>query len=129
MTQKEQTSRNTFSKNERMNKKKEIDLLFQKGTTISKYPFIVKYTCMKYYSVSQVLFSISKKKMKRAVDRNKIRRRMRESYRLNKNILLQKKNNYAIVFIYTSHTLLPFSLIQEKIILSLKQISEKNTDA
>ena len=123
MIQKEESLLRSFSKNERMSSKKEIDETFKNGITFSQYPFLVKYIDGKGGTISRVLFSIPKKKVRKAVDRNTIRRRMREAYRLHKQILLQAKNNYAIVFMYISDKILPFALIEEKTILSLKRLS------
>lgn len=77
---------NTFNKEERLCSRKLIDLLFKNGSSFLLYPFRVSYlyvdTAHKY--PVQVVINVSKKRFKRAVDRNLIKRRTREVYRLEK---------------------------------------------
>ena len=65
----------------------------------------------------QVLFSVSKKSFKRAVDRNLIRRRIKEAYRLNKNLFLPNiKIPQHIGIIYIAKEIMEFADIQKKLI-------------
>jgi ribonuclease P protein component len=76
----------TFKKEERLCNKKLIDTLFHNGSSFLCYPFKASWLFVEGpqpFPV-QILFSVSKKRFKRAVDRNLIKRRMREAYRLNK---------------------------------------------
>jgi len=76
----------TFKKEERLCNKKLIDTLFHNGSSFLCYPFKASWLFVdepQQFPV-QILFSVSKKRFKRAVDRNLIKRRMREAYRLNK---------------------------------------------
>ncbi|WP_428330923.1 ribonuclease P protein component [Mucilaginibacter sp.] len=76
----------TFKKEERLCNKKLIDKLFHNGSSFLCYPFKASWliaTSPQQFPV-QVLFSVSKRRYKRAVDRNLIKRRMREVYRLSK---------------------------------------------
>lgn len=75
-------------------------------------------------SQNQVLFTVSKRNFKKAVDRNKIKRRMREAYRLNKT-QLSNSQKLAIAYIYTPKEILPFVQIQEGMVKSFKRL-EKN---
>lgn len=83
----------TFKKTERLCSPKRIGRLFEKGSTETKtsylFPFKVFYLADASLSsqLPQVLFSISKRNFKRAVDRNLLRRRCREAYRKNKHLL------------------------------------------
>ncbi len=76
----------TFKKEERLCNKKLIDQLYHNGSSFLCYPFKVSWliTTAPQLSPAQVLFSVSKKRYKKAVDRNLIKRRMREAYRLHK---------------------------------------------
>ena len=77
---------NTFTKEERLCSRKFIDLLFKNGSSFLLYPFRVSYLLVETpheYPV-QVVINVSKKRYKRAVDRNLIKRRTREAYRLQK---------------------------------------------
>jgi ribonuclease P protein component len=76
----------TFKKEERLCNKKLIDTLFHNGSSFLCYPFKASWLFVdepQQFPV-QILFSVSKKRFKRAVDRNLLKRRMREAYRLNK---------------------------------------------
>jgi len=76
----------TFKKEERLCNKRLIDELFHNGSSFLCYPFKVSwlYTNEPLTYPVQILFSVSKRRYKHAVDRNLIKRRMREAYRLKK---------------------------------------------
>jgi len=84
--------KNTFKKEERLCSVKLIDTLFHKGSSFVCYPYrIVFYSpsedsgLILANSSTQVILSVSKRRFKRAVDRNLMKRRMKECYRLQKN--------------------------------------------
>jgi len=84
--------KNTFKKEERLCSVKLIDTLFHKGSSFVCYPYrIVFYApreddhLIMENSSSQVILAVSKRRFKRAVDRNLMKRRMRECFRLQKN--------------------------------------------
>ncbi|UXP33910.1 ribonuclease P protein component [Reichenbachiella agarivorans] len=116
-----------FSKEERLHSKKEIDALFTKGASFYLYPFSVRFLPRESApSCHQVLISVSKRNFKRAVDRNRIKRLIRESYRLNKQLLSDVDPYLSIAYIYTAKDILTFALIEKKLIASLKRLlSEK----
>ena len=72
----------------------------------------------------QLLVTVPKANFKRAVDRNKIKRRVREGYRLHKADLTSNQF-LMIAYIYTAREILPSAVIHEKIISSFKKILEK----
>src|ERR1700749_3235213 len=76
----------TFTKEERLCNQKLIDQLFHNGSSFLCYPFKVSWLIATDPQLfpAQVLFSVSKKRYKKAVDRNLIKRRIREAYRLHK---------------------------------------------
>src|ERR1700712_3196441 len=76
----------TFKKEERLCNKGLIDGLYHNGSSFLCYPFKVSWQFADLYGTypAQVLFAVSKKRFKRAVDRNQIKRHMREAYRLQK---------------------------------------------
>ena len=117
------TPRYTLKKSEILKHKKVIKGLFESGTSFIIYPIKIIFE-IKSEGQHQVLFSVPKKTFKKAVERNKIRRRLREAYRLNKHILDQNdKAKLNIVYIYISEQILPFEILQEKMIESLEKLA------
>lgn len=122
----------TFKKAERLSSKKLIDELFTKGSSFSFYPFRVLFLEKQSASAEgvQVLISVPAKNFRRAVDRNKIRRLIREAYRLNKqplhDSLIKKDKQVAVGLVYTAKTIEPFSVIQQNLIAALKKLIEEH---
>lgn len=121
----------TFKKEERLRGAKRIESLFQKGRSFIAYPLRVVYseTDAPTSVSASILVSVPKKKIKRAVQRNRIKRLVRESYRLNKSILLAKLNDNMpsmdIAFIYLKEELSDFKSIQKAMQKALSEIGEK----
>jgi ribonuclease P protein component len=108
--------KNTFGKAERLSRKKWIQELFDRGSSFSFYPYRILFLNHPGDSGAnnQVLFSVSKKIFKRAVDRNKVKRRMREAYRLNKGPD-SLSGKLLIAYIYTAREILPSTILREKL--------------
>lgn len=114
-----------FSKQERLSGKKDIEELFAKGSSFRLQSFVIKYLIVpKSVGLNQILISVPKRKFKRAVDRNLIKRRIRESYRLNKSILSSQESDYIIGFIYLSKSILTFHEIQDQLIKALQRLNK-----
>jgi ribonuclease P protein component len=113
----------TFKKEERLSKEKIIQELFEKGSSFYLYPFKVYFMQNpdSDSKVHQVLISVSKKNFKKAVERNAIKRRIREAYRLNKN-LLSGQNKLAIAYIYSVKEILPSAQIRERLVKTFKRL-------
>lgn len=120
----------TFSKSERLCSKKIIEDIFQrKGSQqFLCFPILVswKFITLPATSPAQVLFSIPKKKFKKAKDRNRIRRQLREIYRLHKNPfyeLLNTKNlQCAVVISYIAKEKLPYRQLENAFQKCIQQI-------
>jgi ribonuclease P protein component len=109
----------SYPKNEKLKSRKTIDLLFTEGKSVSKYPLRLVYTPLKE-SDEKLKFgvSVSKKHFKKAVDRNYFKRLLRECYRLNKNLIIDKiEQPVAIMFFYQTKERLSYQEINEKTIL------------
>ena len=98
----ELTTRNTFRSFERLKSKILIDSLFKEGRSFFVHPFNVKWIVSPDSDKPplQVSFSVPKKLYPRAVDRNSIKRKMRERFRLNKPQLYHQliEKNLSLVF-------------------------------
>lgn len=119
----------SFPKSERLHSKKLIDRLFLEGDSFFLYPFSIKQLSIPELSNNQFLVSVSKKKFKRAVDRNLIKRRIKEAYRLNKREYLEKnqdKSYMLIGYIYTAKEIHDYDFIESKLIESLKRLNSKH---
>lgn len=125
----------TFTKKERLSSKKLIDQLFTEGKTFFSYPFKVFYLFQeaeKEFPV-QVLITVSKKNFKKAVDRNKLKRLVREGYRKNKLLLHDylNENNKSVLFglVYVGETILSYQEMERKLILILQRLIEQDEEA
>lgn len=121
----------TFKKIERLHHKKDIEAIFKSKNSFLEYPFKVVYLekeADEKQSGIKVLISIPKKKFKKAVDRNLLKRRCKEAYRLNKaftvNLLKKKNKELHIAFIYIATNEVDFNTISSKIILILERFNK-----
>ena len=113
----------TFRKEEKITKEKSIQELFTKGSSFYLFPFKVYFMPNPdpESASHQVLISVSKRNFKRAVDRNLIKRRMREAYRLNK-YLLPADRKLHIAYIYSVKEILPSTQIHERLVKTFKRL-------
>lgn len=124
----ENATKNRFSKVERLTSKIGLEKVFEHGQSLKHFPFIVKHseTVFDDGQVLKVVISVPKRRIKKAHDRNRIRRQIKEAYRLNriplKALLGEHKKSLALFFIYTGKENPDYSLIEEKIQLLLKEL-------
>jgi len=120
---------NKFPKIEKLKSTKDIDGLFNGGKSIHETPIRAIYKVKKepskiYLSVG---VSVPKKFHKLAVDRNLLKRRMREAYRLNnhqlKQTLLTSETQLNVMFIYGSKQILSYSEMEDKIKVILNRLN------
>jgi len=111
-----------FLKKEKLNNKKLINKLFKNGKIINLCPINIIYIPYNK-SYNKILFNISKKIFKNAIIRNKIKRKILESYRLNKNTFYKKnKIFFLIAYIYINYNIYNYWIIKEKIIESINYL-------
>jgi ribonuclease P protein component len=121
----------SFSKEERLRSRKIISHLIESGQSLSAYPLRLVWKKEKIPSSfpAQVAFAVPKKKFARAVDRNRIKRQMREVYRKNKSTLytfLNKKDcSLALLLIFTGKEKPDYTVLENKITKLLSQLDER----
>ncbi len=118
----------TFAKAERVTGAKRVDALFASGKSFISYPLRVVYlqheqspTCK-----CSILVTVPKKRIKKAVHRNRIKRMVRESYRLNKELVYNidfGEQSLDIAFVYVKDTASDYIEIQKAMQKALKQVA------
>jgi len=127
--------RYTFKKEEKLKSRKTIEQLFKDGQSFSNFPFRILW---KFTDASpaplQTGFAVGSKHFKKAVDRNRIKRLIREAYRLQKQDLqtrlITKEKQLAVFFIYIGNELPDYQQIFDKtgsVLKRLIKITDENT--
>ncbi len=125
----------SFKKNEKLKSRKLTELLFAKGKSFLVFPIKVVYLGVPPITDAQALppserlkvgVSVSNRKFKNAVDRNRIKRLLREYYRTTKHPLLQyaqgQNQQIAVFFMYIDKQLPPKGLIDKKMPIVLDKL-------
>lgn len=123
----------TINKDERLKSRKSIEQLFKEGKKIILSPYRVLYTINSSDEPS-LLFGtgVSAKNFKKAVDRNRIKRLIREAYRLQKNPLQEKiesKNiQLNVFFLYTAKELPEYDKVHKQIGILLNKLDKLTSE-
>ena len=127
----------TLHKKERVCGRKQVERLFCEGNScsLSAFPVRMVYICSPKEEVAnsdgvaaKILVSVSKRKFKHAVKRNRVKRQLREAYRKNKYLLLQKVpegQTLIIGFLWQDTHLHDSKEVESKVINLLKRVAEK----
>lgn len=110
---------NTFTKAERLCRSKDIVLLRRKGHRVSEEPLMVTFLP---FEQTQVLVYVPKRLFKHAVDRNLLKRRIREAYRCNKR-LLEGDKHFFISLQYNVPEKVSFQVIERGVIKTLQYLN------
>ena len=118
-----------LEKKELLSSKKSIQSIFDNGRIIKAYPLFISFEVVNSeHSEIKVLFSVSKKRQKLAVRRNGIKRKLKESYRLNKLPLLEftlkEGLSLNLMIIQVTGDAVPYSTIEKKMRKGLSKLKE-----
>jgi ribonuclease P protein component len=113
-----------FGKKERLHGNKDIQELFDKGSSFYVYPLRVRFLPEPKSDGHRVLISVSRRSIRHASSRNLLKRRMREAYRLNKGLIADVEP-LRIAYIYTSREILPFRDIERSVLESFKKLKRR----
>lgn len=121
-----------LTRDERLSGRKRIEHLYATGKSFHLPNIRVMWVINQEEeipSISQVMFSAPKKKYKKAVTRNRLKRLMRESFRKNKHelydFLVDQKKNIHLSIVYTGNADISYAEIEGKIILTLQRLIEE----
>ena len=123
---------NTLQKPERLRSKKLFDQLFADGQSLANYPVRLVWTEAQLPEEGvpvQVAFSVPKRRFKRAVDRNRIKRQLREVYRTNKSelysVLRSRQKTIALAVLFTGKEGPEFVELEKQLILTLTRLKRR----
>ena len=118
----------TLSKEERLYSRKALEELFEgNNKSILAYPIRAVFQKTEETGI-RIMVSVSKRFFKRAVKRNRVKRQLREAYRLNKHILKPVSGGVNIAFLWNCNELLPTAKVMEKMQNLLNKINESVSD-
>ena len=120
--------KNTYGTKEKLKSKTLIRTLFEEGTSVKAFPLRMAFleTPLPYPDITiQCGVSVSKRNHKLAVTRNRIKRLMREAYRLNKHEIDKKGTTFAVLIIYTSRDVLSFTEVNKAMVKLLKRFQDE----
>jgi len=115
----------TFPKEEKLKSSKQIERLFVEGDSLKEFPLRIRFLKLSDTNVPfKVGFSVPKRNFKLAVNRIRIKRILRETYRLNKHLFEKLKGEYIVMFLYTDKIEWSFIDLEKKMISLLNKFIE-----
>lgn len=124
-------SKFSLPKSEILTNKKKFDLLFKEGKTLKGFPLRLVFIIEKKstdHSNPQFAFSVPKRSFKKAVDRNYLKRRMKEAFRLNKHSIYDKyegsEETIYGIFIYVNREKLTYKDIEKGMVKIMRLVKD-----
>ena len=118
----------TFHKSEKLCGSQAVDQLYKQGKRFVVWPLRVTYLIVDQ-APTQVLVWAPKSLFKHAVDRNRLRRQMREAYRLNKYLLDESGKYFQLAFNYTDKQMQDYHLIDKAMRKALNKVQKAVLEA
>ncbi len=119
----------TLGSEKRLKSRKKIDRLFESGKRLQKFPLKAVYVVEPMESPGfQIAVSVPKKLFKRAVDRNLLKRRMREAFRIHQH-QLELKQKLEIMFIYSTREIQDFARIEKAMLVLIDSLNSISNDS
>ena len=117
----------TYNKNEKLKSRKQLQQLFTAGKSFTVFPFKIMYALQNEQDdIIKTGVGVSSKHFKKAVNRNRIKRLVREAYRTEKQplhiFLNNNKKQLALILLYVDKTLPEFNFLKEKMKLSIQRL-------
>lgn len=119
----------SLSQQERLKSRKQIETLFLQGEAFFVFPYRVRYMLNRQQPETGIRFGVSipKRNFKKAVDRNRLKRLTRETYRLQKH-KLEKVNNTPgaclhLMFYFSHKEMLTYTEIEKGMSAALKKMA------
>ena len=112
-----------FPKSEKLKLKRDIEKLYEVGNNHGFSPLFLKYLKFDEPAKNLCGVSVPKRKIKKAVDRNRIKRQMREAYRLNKHLIHAEAHHFHMMFVYSKTEETTYQAIEKAMIVLLKRLN------
>jgi ribonuclease P protein component len=117
-----------FPKSEKLKSSKTIENLFLEGKTISKFPIKIFFLPKENIESNLAAFAVPKRNFKSAVDRNRVKRQLREAYRLNKQMLdAIHGKKFVMLFLYLGKVKPQYAELEKAIVKLLKKLKDENS--
>lgn len=114
-----------YFKAENLKSRKLIEILFKEGQSVKAFPLVAVYLPLpEGHDLHNVGVSVSKKRFKRAVDRNRIKRLMREAFRQNMSTVYDPDMpRFAVMFIYIGRDMVNYETVNHGMVRLLEKMS------